>query len=135
MDTYGVKLVPEFKARWVAALRSGAYIQGTRYLKSKRHASYGPGQQYCCLGVALELTAGKAFTEKVVTGHTVAYKLRTPRPDPSNTDLPNEKDALEFGWFDRCYKGGIMLVLKELSSMNDSGYSFNNIADEIEAYL
>lgn len=38
------KLPVEFKEKWVAALRSGEYKQGTGYLKN--------GNCYCCLGVA-----------------------------------------------------------------------------------
>lgn len=38
----------ELKAKWVAALRSGAYEQGTRQLVSLN------GQRYCCLGVLLD---------------------------------------------------------------------------------
>jgi hypothetical protein len=33
----------EYKEKWVEALRSGEYKQGTRYLKH--------GDEYCCLGV------------------------------------------------------------------------------------
>ena len=42
------KLDPEFKAKWVAALRSGEYKQGQKYLRTKSDA-------YCCLGVACKL--------------------------------------------------------------------------------
>lgn len=38
------KLDPEFKAKWVAALRGGKYEQGTSYLHE--------AGRYCCLGVA-----------------------------------------------------------------------------------
>ncbi len=43
------KLKPEFKVRWVEALRSGKYDQGRTCLKSK----YGA---YCCIGVAAEIS-------------------------------------------------------------------------------
>jgi hypothetical protein len=42
-----VRLDPEFKAKWVAALRSGEYQQCTGKLRSD--------QGFCCLGVALDL--------------------------------------------------------------------------------
>jgi hypothetical protein len=41
------KLDPEFKAKWVAALRSGEYKQGFCLLHSRG--------RYCCLGVAAVL--------------------------------------------------------------------------------
>lgn len=38
---------PDFKAKWVAALRSGDYTQGHDRLKNK--------DAFCCLGVALDI--------------------------------------------------------------------------------
>lgn len=46
----------EIKARWVAALRSGDYVQGTGMLRSSIDT-------YCCLGVLCDL----AWREDVVT--------------------------------------------------------------------
>ena len=40
------KIDPEFKAEWVAALRSGKYTQGQRGLVDTEN-------NYCCLGVAV----------------------------------------------------------------------------------
>ena len=40
------------KARWVAALRSGKYKQGTRELRKDRVRSV----QHCCLGVLCEIS-------------------------------------------------------------------------------
>ena len=40
-------MTPEFKAAWVAALRSGKYEQGRGALRT--------GDTYCCLGVACDL--------------------------------------------------------------------------------
>lgn len=40
-------LDPEFKAKWIAALRSGEYRQGKHYLRE--------GSRFCCLGVACNL--------------------------------------------------------------------------------
>lgn len=39
---------PAIVARWVAALRSGRYMQGQQYLNT-------PGQGFCCLGVLCDL--------------------------------------------------------------------------------
>src|SRR5690242_19381506 len=38
-------MTPEIKQRWIAALRSGKYKQGTGTLRSE------DGERYCCLGV------------------------------------------------------------------------------------
>jgi hypothetical protein len=40
------KLPPDFKAKWIAALRSGEYAQGDAYLHDLSRDTY------CCLGVA-----------------------------------------------------------------------------------
>jgi hypothetical protein len=42
-----MKMNPEVKARWVAALRSGEYLQGTSTLRI--------GDQFCCLGVLCDI--------------------------------------------------------------------------------
>lgn len=41
------KIDPEFKAKWIAALRSGKYIQGQKYLQADG--------KFCCLGVACDV--------------------------------------------------------------------------------
>lgn len=46
------KLDPEFKAKWIAALRSGEYKQGKFYLE------HNGG--YCCLGVACKIAGAEA---------------------------------------------------------------------------
>lgn len=40
------KLPEDFKSKWLEALRSGDYIQGTGCLKNTH-----PSETYCCLGV------------------------------------------------------------------------------------
>jgi hypothetical protein len=46
------KLDPEFKAQWIAALRSGEYKQGHCKMYNPTDSSY------CCLGVAYQLGTG-----------------------------------------------------------------------------
>lgn len=52
------KLPPEFKAKWVAALRSGEYKQCRGELFN--------GKGYCCLGVACVITKTKLPDENDV---------------------------------------------------------------------
>jgi hypothetical protein len=52
---YRGKLDPEFKAKWVAALRQGDRQQGVCVLKYK--SSVDEGVFYCCLGVACEVAS------------------------------------------------------------------------------
>lgn len=48
MKTKKFELEKEFAKRWIAALRSGKYLQGQSYLEN----SFG---HYCCLGVACRM--------------------------------------------------------------------------------
>jgi hypothetical protein len=41
-------MIPEIKAEWTAALRSGEYAKGTHVLRNLR-------DEYCCLGVLCEI--------------------------------------------------------------------------------
>lgn len=54
------KLEPEFKAKWLAALRSGDYKQARNSLFNKLVVSNEAGEKlkvptYCCLGVACKV--------------------------------------------------------------------------------
>lgn len=102
------KLPPDFKAKWIAALRSGEYKQGRGQLYDINNNTY------CCVGVyakcnGMNLTKnGMDFLESADSG--LYY-------------MPLQKHI------------GINLVRK-LVEMNDSGVkSFIEIADFIEANL
>jgi len=98
-------LTPEFKKRWVEALRSGEYSQGESYLMSP---IINGKDLYCCLGVACDI-------QGIELGHNEQY----PQED---YDVPailkNKHDIAEF-----------------LADKNDSDWSFNHISDWIEEYL
>lgn len=49
---------PEIKQKWLTALRSGDYHQGTGALKKE----VGPETQYCCLGVLCDIAAEEGAT-------------------------------------------------------------------------
>jgi hypothetical protein len=123
MDTNSLgKLDPAFKAKWVAALRSGDYQQGTGALSVDG--------KFCCLGVACAITD---------------IPLRTP-DDHMHFILPPETHLSEIvKWWqtlpqDQCSTrspdvmaaNGVRMALSEL---NDSGKTFAEIADLIEAQL
>jgi len=65
-------MVPEIKAQWVAALRSGEYVKGRNHLQKDG--------KFCCLGVLCELavkagivTANPSPVEGVRYAHTYAH--------------------------------------------------------------
>jgi uncharacterized protein YqkB len=52
---FDFKLPKKVKDKWVKALRSGKYRQGSESLKVEPHSSKSGRTEYCCLGVACEL--------------------------------------------------------------------------------
>ena len=95
---------------WLKVLRSGEYIQGVCALSKQHHDGY----RYCCLGVA-----NKIFNfEETDNGYLVDtfHKL----------GLRDMRGRLK----DKFYINDI--EIHSLSSMNDNGCSFNEIADYIE---
>lgn len=114
------KLNPEFKAKWVAALRSGEYEQGTGVL-------YNPEENtHCCLGVACAIATG-INPEGNYIGE---YDWSVPEELKLLSGTPSDNE-----------------IVKTLTYMNDSyvnvnypkqnvrKHSFLEIADYIEANL
>lgn len=120
----------EIKEKWVAALRSGEYKQAAGALK----VNTKEGPAYCCLGVLCDLYA-KEFDEEwttdtsSVTGKEYILFLDYETTLPSNVMLwagllhsnPSIDLAEAFGG------------RSNLAQYNDAGYSFEEIAEVIEA--
>lgn len=106
----------QIKEEWLVALRSGEYKQGQYSLKEHN--------QYCCLGVILELQ----------NELTVDYDGRFCNFQHSSSISDNSVmyNVLKgFGDF-----SGFRIDKKEcLAALNDSGYTFNEIADIIETHF
>lgn len=104
------KMDPEWKAKWLEALRSGRYEQGQGYLKNKKN-------KFCCLGVLCDLVDPTKW----------AYTYSAMSYEESRTWLPYSiKDMTRLVQ---------MLVEDQLASMNDQGISFKEIANYIEENL
>ena len=106
---------PEIKAKWLEALRSGKYEQGTSYLRD--------GESYCCLGVLCEISGLNDW----VPTEALAFHYNA-----SLTSLP----VNVMGWSG--LKSGDPLISeigRTLGALNDIGRSFEEIADYIEKYL
>lgn len=121
----------DIKARWVTALRSGEYQQGTGALVA-------PGEdgvtRYCCLGVLCELAAMDGATRRWPGG---GYGFSPARS--SSTYLPG--DVVEWAGLGH-YNPEVVTrhdkefrSLEPLSRLNDIGHSFTEIAALIEEHL
>lgn len=116
----------EIKQRWITALRSGQYKQGSGSLKQeKRDTTY-----FCCLGV---------LTDLCVRDGLVAWA--GDKTDFSNVVRPIQGllDERVRTWAGlHLEKDEVVCVLqtkswkKSLANMNDTGMSFMEIADYIE---
>ena len=100
---------------WIESLRSGKYKQGVLYLKRDN--------KYCCLGVLCEI-AGLQYDE--------INKMFVYNGDKNPSYLP-ESFAIEIGMN---YRGininNIFSSDKSLSCMDDTGKTFEQIADILE---
>lgn len=100
------KIETQFKDEWVKALRSGEYKQVKNTLYDAKLDSY------CCLGVACKIAIGKL--RELANGDQFI--------NPSIEELPSEIT-------------GVTRLAEHLATLNDSGKSFNEIADWIDANL
>ena len=119
------KIDPDFKAKWIDALRSGRYKQTREVLRGpvwddEAQEFVKDQTGYCCLGVACNLT----------------YRGWRPSDDPNN----NIEGAFDWrkGLQATDTKGFPFVnnkVAESLAVLNDSGATFEQIADWIEEYL
>lgn len=110
------KMDPEWKARWVAALRSGEYKQGTETLRTD-------DDHFCCLGVLTDLCVKEGLVSQWVTDPDSDYSVEdtfgiAPESVVRVTGLPGGDPVISGG--------------ETLSCLNDSGSSFEEIANLIE---
>lgn len=103
---------PEIKAKWVAALQSGQYVQGKGQLRNNKN-------QFCCLGVLCNL-------------HAQAH------PEIAATQLDREIYLDRTAFLPEIVKTwcGLSLVDKytvsTLMGMNDRGKTFKEISQYID---
>lgn len=127
------KLVPEFKVKWIKALRSGEYAQGQSCLRLNE----GSKPQFCCLGVACDLFDSSRW----------GYQ---PPPDSERRKEqewagesrlpPNELDeevfVLKSRVNDEMNLADVLYdAFDKLARLNDNGKTFVEIADWIEENL
>lgn len=108
----------EARKEWVAALRSGDYEQGRRYLNKDG--------QLCCLGVACEIAPGVEKTESEFSPHHYRY-------DGDGSLLPHSVSR-RLGLPECPYLEDPDFGVISLTQLNDDmSTTFEQIADLIEA--
>jgi hypothetical protein len=109
------------KNKWVKALRSGKYKQGTGQL----HSENEEGKSFCCLGVLATIVDPYQKTWEPTNGYFADEE------SPGEWESPRHAvQARLLG------KGGLGVgVAKKLGKFNDKGKSFKWIASYIERYL
>lgn len=143
------KFKPDFKARLVAALRSGQYQQAEEVL-CRKNGEYS----FCCLGVACLVNHPDKTVEELFTSYVAATNSRYFMNGPDYQTPPEEEFLswiIERGGFGAnpqpAFNADVYLGLWEipksdinksritLTSLNDGGFSFHQIADCIEYFL
>lgn len=115
------RLTPEFKAKWLEALRGGHYKQGYRSLKDRGC--------FCCLGVALDVIDSGQWT---FNGWGIDDERKSERFSMSDTTPLGKELGLS---------GDICNFLADLNDGTQSDpaekrhWTFAEIADWIEANL
>lgn len=131
---------PEIKAQWVAALRSGEYQQGKRYLRRQWN---NEEPQYCCLGVLCDLAAKAGVVTKSVK--PLGLSLKATYYGAENKDDAKVPIRAIADWAGLRHPIPSVLVEQDngafkdrvmLTELNDvAGYTFGQIADLIEEQL
>ena len=128
------KMNTEVKEKWIAALRSGKYEQGSQKLRSVTG--------YCCLGVLCDLYSQEHNQEWEFRGYDeIAYQttdywyfdeqsefLPETVMEWAGFSLPSPQVKMYHEEEDFFYKD-------DIANLNDSGYTFNALADLIEEQL
>lgn len=109
----------EIKAKWVAALRSGEYKQGTNALRDS-------ADRFCCLGVLCNLHAQAHPEIASKQADRTAYMGSIFMPDTS---------VFDWAGIDSYAKVNIRHQERYLANHNDDGRTFAEIADAIEEQL
>lgn len=111
----------ELAREWVAALRSGKYVQGQQQLRQLN--------RYCCLGVLCDIVAPELWTISSRYGttsdaNTFGREVNVSLPPCWVTDMVTGESASSAF---PITEGGI-----NLAGLNDSGATFEEIATAIE---
>lgn len=113
---------PEIKEKWVAALRSGKYMQGAHCLRI--------GDNFCCLAVLCDILREQVSCEWKLINGSRGYRF-----DEENALL--SINVMEISGLETDVGGYVQINGKSDSLVihNDDGRTFEEIADAIEEQL
>jgi len=117
----------KIKKEWVKRLRSGEYEQGESFLCSD--------DKFCCLGVLCDMAEEEGIVGGRVYGGIVGYSSFHDEAASCSRYMPPEvRDWAELGNTNPSFTGASG-GSRYLAVLNDTGSSFNDIADIIEERL
>jgi hypothetical protein len=123
----------EIKNEWVTALRSGDYKQGQSLLRRTEDDDVYP-DGYCCLGVLCELAVQHAVIPPAQLDESDSYYVYGEAKDRKGAYLPRKVRD----WADTDSTSPVVTLPSggraNLPSLNDSGFTFDQIADVIEQF-
>lgn len=114
----------EIKEKWLKALRSGDYEQGEECLRKE--------EKYCCLGVLCDIIKKDLSLDWIKKEDQEIFQFG---------DYENDDEVLPFLVFKYCELDGRDPIIyiggrgRNISDLNDNGYTFEVIADLIEKQL
>lgn len=113
----------EIKDKWIAALRSGEYIQGKEALRRKDNT-------FCCIGVLCDIYQKEKGGEWEDIGDYKYYGFKDAVGNERSGVMTKDVISWTGGTLNK------MLALEtRLIGLNDGGSTFKEIAKEIETYI
>lgn len=109
---------PEIKAKWLEALRSGNYKQGTGRLRKADNS-------YCCLGVLCDVIDPTKWMNTEDTYHCYGYRIDDPQFHVYSALSDNQLKEIGLPSYD----------MWELIRRNDRSSSFTDVIKYIEEHL
>jgi hypothetical protein len=122
---------PEIKEKWVTALRSGDYKQTASVLRD--------GKGFCCLGVLCDLYLQENEDGELRWGDVIDLSDHENAQKGSLFGTAAFEPPLEVSQWAGLDVANPLITLdcyaSDLASLNDSGHTFSEIANFIEAQL
>jgi hypothetical protein len=121
----------QVKEQWVAALRSREYRQGQGAL----HVVSDEGDRFCCLGVLCDLAVKAGVEVRLGSGVIILDGIRYNTVRYDNEGAYPPVSVQEWSDLERRERVVSREAMTRLASLNDSGRTFEEIADYIEEHL